>query len=230
MPSISKKGNKIPPSPIRKLVPYADDAKKRGIEMSTVYVLTNEAMPGLVKVGKTSGPLEKRMRELYKTGVPIPFSCFYAVDVDDADFVERKIHEAFDDVRLNESREFFTIAPEKVKAALEITGGKEVTPSEEIIETETDLVAIEKQRNRNRFNFSKIGIEAGTILEFKKKPSETCKVLDDDQVLFRDETTSLSKSALTLIQELGYNWDKIAGPQFWSYKGKTLYELSNERQ
>ena len=131
---------------------------------------------------------------------------------------------------MNESREFFTIAPEKVKAALEITGGKEVTPSEEIIETETDLVAIEKQRNRNRFNFSKIGIEAGTILEFKKKPSETCKVLDDDQVLFRDEATSLSKSALTLIQELGYNWDKIAGPQFWSYKGKTLYELSNERQ
>ena len=30
--------------------------------MSTVYVLTNEAMPGLVKVGKTSGSLEKRMR------------------------------------------------------------------------------------------------------------------------------------------------------------------------
>ena len=198
--------------------------------MGTVYVLTNEAMPGLVKVGKTSGLLEKRMRGLYSTGVPIPFSCFYAVDVNDADFVERKIHEAFDDVRFNESREFFTIAPEKVKAALEITGGKEVTPTEEIIETETDLVAIERQRNRNRFNFSKVGIEAGTILEFKKNPSETCKVLDDDQVLFRGETTSLSKSALTLIQELGYNWDKIAGPQFWSYKGKTLYELSNERQ
>ena len=33
MPSISKKGNKIPTSPIRKLVPYADDAKKRGIEI-----------------------------------------------------------------------------------------------------------------------------------------------------------------------------------------------------
>ena len=33
MPTISKKGNKIPPSPIRKLVPYADDAKKRGIEI-----------------------------------------------------------------------------------------------------------------------------------------------------------------------------------------------------
>ena len=33
MPSISKKGNKIPTSPIRKLVPYADEAKQRGIEI-----------------------------------------------------------------------------------------------------------------------------------------------------------------------------------------------------
>lgn len=197
--------------------------------MSVVYVLTNEAMPGLVKIGKTSGSIEKRMRELYKTGVPIPFSCFYAVKVENSDFVESKIHEAFDDVRLNESREFFTIAPEKVKAALEITGGLEVTPMQEVVETETDLVAIEKQRNKNRFNFSKIGIESGTVLQFKKKPSETCEVLDDDQVRFRGEITSLSKSALTLIQELGYNWDKIAGPQFWCFKGKTLYELSNDR-
>ena len=197
--------------------------------MSVVYILTNEAMPGLVKIGKTSGSIEKRMRELYKTGVPIPFSCFYAVQVENADFVESKIHEAFDDVRLNESREFFTIAPEKVKAALEITGGKDVTLTQEVIETETDLVAIEKQKNKTRFNFSKIGIEAGTVLQFKKKPSETCEVLSDDQVRFRGETTSLSKSALTLIHELGYDWDKIAGPQFWCFKGKTLYELSNDR-
>lgn len=33
MPSISKKGNLMPQSPIRKLVPYAEDAKKRGINV-----------------------------------------------------------------------------------------------------------------------------------------------------------------------------------------------------
>ncbi|MBT8289111.1 MAG: pyridoxal phosphate-dependent aminotransferase [Bacteroidia bacterium] len=33
MPSISTKGNNMPQSPIRKLVPYAEDAKKRGIEV-----------------------------------------------------------------------------------------------------------------------------------------------------------------------------------------------------
>ena len=55
-------------------------------------------------------------------------------------------------------------------------------------------------------------------------------ILEDDRVKFRGETTSLSKSALTIVQELGYNWDKIAGPQFWTYKGKTLYDLANDRQ
>jgi aspartate aminotransferase len=33
MPTISIKGNKMPESPIRKLVPYAENAKKRGIEV-----------------------------------------------------------------------------------------------------------------------------------------------------------------------------------------------------
>ena len=33
MPSISRKGHSMPESPIRKLVPYAEDAKKKGIEV-----------------------------------------------------------------------------------------------------------------------------------------------------------------------------------------------------
>mgnify|MGYP003328997077 CR=1 FL=1 len=28
--------------------------------------------------------------------------------------------------------------------------------------------------------------------------------------------------------EMGYKWNKIAGPQFWTFNGKTLYELSKE--
>ena len=54
--------------------------------------------------------------------------------------------------------------------------------------------------------------------------------MDDDQVEFRGEITSLSKSALTIINEMGYEWGKIAGPQFWMYKGKTLYDLNNSKE
>ena len=75
-----------------------------------------------------------------------------------------------------------------------------------------------------------IGIEPNTTLEFKKDTSQTCKVMDDDQVEFRGEITSLSKSALTIITEMGYEWGKIAGPQFWMYKGKTLYNLNNSKE
>ncbi|MBR0794010.1 GIY-YIG nuclease family protein [Bradyrhizobium jicamae] len=42
-----------------------------------VYLLTNEAMPGLVKIGRTNGELASRIRGLYSTGVPLPFELFY---------------------------------------------------------------------------------------------------------------------------------------------------------
>ena len=41
-----------------------------------VYVLTNSAMPGLVKIGMTTrDSVDTRMKELYSTGVPVPFEC-----------------------------------------------------------------------------------------------------------------------------------------------------------
>lgn len=43
-----------------------------------VYVLSNEAMPGLVKIGRTSQEPAQRLRNLYTTGVPLPFKCEYA--------------------------------------------------------------------------------------------------------------------------------------------------------
>ena len=95
--------------------------------MSVVYVLTNEAMPGLVKIGKTSGSIEKRMHETLQSKVYRYLLAVFMLFRLKMPILSSKIHEAFDDVRLNESREFFTIAPEKVKAALEITGGKDVT-------------------------------------------------------------------------------------------------------
>ena len=54
-----------------------------------VYVVVNEAMPGLVKIGKTNGDLGLRIRGLYGTGVPLPFELFYACEVPNAAFVEK---------------------------------------------------------------------------------------------------------------------------------------------
>ena len=39
-----------------------------------VYVLTNPAMPGMVKIGKTGRDVELRLNDLYTTGLPCPSS------------------------------------------------------------------------------------------------------------------------------------------------------------
>ena len=196
--------------------------------MKTVYILTNEAMPGIIKIGWTDNAVEQRMKELDKTGTPLPFTCFFAKRVDDPRFVESKLHEAFDEFRIRENREFFRMSADQAKAALEIASGEDVTPQGDVVETESDKVALDRERKRTRFNFAQIGIEPGEILEFKKDPSITAKVVENDQIEFRGNITSLSPAALIIVHEMGYKWTKIAGPQFWTYKGKTLYELNNQ--
>ena len=72
-----------------------------------VYALTNPSMPGLVKIGKTTD-LDNRMKQLYgHAGVPAPFSCIYAREVDDMDTLEKGIHDFLSNGRANERREFF---------------------------------------------------------------------------------------------------------------------------
>ena len=67
-----------------------------------------------------------------------------------------------------------------------------------------------------------------TILTFAKDQAITCKVVDDRNIIFRDEIMSLTASALIIIHELGYDWTKISGPAFWQYKGKSLYDMRLE--
>ena len=41
----------------------------------TVYVLTNPAMPNMIKIGKTTRDVELRLADLYSKEVPLPFEC-----------------------------------------------------------------------------------------------------------------------------------------------------------
>lgn len=72
-----------------------------------VYILSNPAMPGLVKIGKTTRSVEQRMEELYQSGVPQKFSLQRAEFFPDCHTAERHMHSIFHDKRLNAGREFF---------------------------------------------------------------------------------------------------------------------------
>jgi hypothetical protein len=195
-----------------------------------VYVVVNEAMPGLVKIGKTNGDLGLRIRGLYGTGVPLPFELFYACEVPNAAFVESQLHEAFGDHRVSKSREFFRLAPERVRAAMLLASLREVKLNEaEIFETPEQKAEVEVAKRRARFTLSMVGIAPGTQLQLAKDPAITCRTVDDkNQVEFRGDTTSLSDAALQALNELGIEWPTASGPWEWTYQGKRLDEIRRE--
>ena len=201
--------------------------------MAIVYILTNESMPETIKVGITEN-LDRRIRELDNTSTPLPFECYYAVEVENASAIEKKIHEGLDDKRIRQNREFFNATPEQAKAILEIAevmGGKNVTPKEDIVETPQDKQALENARKkRGRIDyFGILGIQKGTTLTFSKDENITCVVSDNGKIIFRDKETTLSGSALLITNEMGYDWGQVQGAGYWCYQGKTLRDLVSEK-
>ena len=192
-----------------------------------VYVFVNEAMPGLIKIGKTNGSVEERMTSLYNgiTGLPLPFECHFAAEVEDADKAENTLHKLFADHRLNPRREFFRVDPEKVVLAISMGRYKDVTPGEQPTETEEDKKAVEKAKNRrSNTNMHAIGIPVGAELVFYRDETQKARVAEGNQVIFEGQLMSLSASALLILQRMGYKTPAVSGPEYWMYEGESLIE------
>ncbi|SEN97386.1 T5orf172 domain-containing protein [Pseudorhodobacter antarcticus] len=193
--------------------------------MAVVYVLTNPAFENYVKVGKTTN-LVQRLRQLDNTSVPLPFRCVYAVEVDDDSEVERLVHQAFADHRTRTTREFFEIDPQRVIAALKLTRGRDVTPKGDIAEDEEGVKALEKATRKPRkiYKLSDAGLKVGDIINYANNSQICAQVINEKKIFFEGQETSLSKSALTLLQRDGYTWQTVNGWQYWTYEGETIAE------
>lgn len=195
-----------------------------------VYVLTNPAMPGLVKIGKTTQvDLSTRLSQLYTTGVPVPFECAYACEVDDCTKVERAFHTAFGGQRVNPKREFFSIEPERVIAVLSLVAVGDATPQVErelAVGLDSDDRASRetlKRSRRPRMNLGEMGIPVGATLVYRDDADATVTVLDDKTVEFNGEPCSLTAATQRLM---GTPY-QVSPTPYWSYEGrplKTIYE------
>ena len=76
-----------------------------------VYVLSNESMPGLYKIGCTYKNPSKRARDLYSTGVPAPFVVEYCVHIENYTYIEKVAHSNLSNYNYN--KEFFRCDLEK---------------------------------------------------------------------------------------------------------------------
>lgn len=120
------------------------------IETGWVYVITNESMPGLVKVGVTKNRPEQRAKELDETGSPTPYKVETAFLFSEAaERIEKRAHALLADVRVRGNREWFKclagLAAEKVLDAAD-TLNSVVLKNEPALLSQRDLLLREERR------------------------------------------------------------------------------------
>ncbi len=193
-----------------------------------IYVLTNPAMPGIVKIGKTSrDTVHTRLNELYSTGVPVPFECAFAGRIADEHKVEKAFHLAFGPYRINPKREFFEIEPDQAIALLELMVLEDVTPQ---LQQEADSIDVESKSAAKKLkarrpvqNFLEMGIQVGESLLFNDS-DHTCTVTSGRKVEYQGQEFSLTG----LTQELLNTNRPLQPSPYWTYKGKRLIEIYDE--
>ena len=203
------------------------------MEYGIVYLLTNPVMPGLVKIGMTTREdMDARMRELYSTGVPVPFECQFACRVKKSDCVkiEKALHTAFDPQRVNKNREFFRINVEQARAILELFHHTDVTEdvTEEIQNdlTDDDKAASSNARtHRPALNFYEMGMQKGDILVWKDDPSIKVTIMSDRKISYNGEEMSIS---VLTAQLKGYKVKYIQPTPHWFYKERLLSDIYDE--
>ena len=201
-------------------------------EVGVVYILANPAMPDFVKIGFTKD-LNERMRSLdQSSSVPFGFECLHASLVSNPRTWERVLHEVFAASRVNVKREFFEsdILP-KASLILRAAQKKDVT-SEAPTVASTEESPSESVRNRNRrerrerFNFSMLNIEIGSILTFVtsgEDDEEICCLVAQE----RPPRVVYGDSEMTLAEATGLACGasrSMSGLVYWRYEGETLSE------
>ncbi|MEB2645087.1 GIY-YIG nuclease family protein [Pseudomonas canadensis] len=89
-----------------------EDLEKLAQDIGTLYVLGTNLFTAegveIIKIGITTGPVEKRIVQLYTTGVPFRFRVISQLETSNYSKLEQALHCLFDRYRINKGREFFT--------------------------------------------------------------------------------------------------------------------------
>jgi hypothetical protein len=72
-----------------------------------VYILTNECIPNMIKVGRTKRDTVTRAREISTTGVPMPFEVAFEILSENYRRLEEEAHRSLAPYRVRTNREFF---------------------------------------------------------------------------------------------------------------------------
>ena len=199
-----------------------------------VYIVENDRMPGIIKIGMTEGDLKGRIDALFDTSVPVPFTCVYAARVENPKSVESALHDAFGDKRVHPGREFFEVAPTRVIAALRLCPHEDATLPD--VPATDDYNPGKQKRSRTRL--SDLGIPIGAQLTHIDDEKEIAVVtnLNPDRITYEGEDGEVEVGTLSPIASKIHKKrypnanDALQGAAYWQYQGKTLWDLRIEME
>lgn len=217
-------------------------------EPGYVYILTNPSFrEDWVKIGKSSRPVDVRSKELDNTAVPLPFEIYATLRTVKYSKVEKQIHKQIDrltDLRIRQNREFFNIPPsvaldimrdiadllDDAELSVYVDGKPVVSNSKDedkMIEAETK----EKQRKAQKppFKFHMIGLKVDDYIVFDPL-GISVRIASYDKIEYEGRLYSLSAFTANFLPEEKQNTSgAYQGPKYFSFGGKTLFDLRNER-
>lgn len=77
-------------------------------KIGVIYIASNKYMPNCYKIGYTTGPVEKRLKNLFNSSVPNEFEAsFVSGRKTQVDILEQLIHRKLSEYKTHHSREFY---------------------------------------------------------------------------------------------------------------------------
>jgi hypothetical protein len=138
-----------------------------------IYVMSNPAYPGSVKIGQTRKDPEERRKELGTTGVLQDFVLEYRALTEDYESLEKEIHKSLAKYRVRDDREFFSISPPAaINLIREIAGDRiESDKSFYISPEELERKKREKEIRERQERARQVRLETKLKIEQEEKTS-----------------------------------------------------------
>ena len=100
-----------------------DTYANRGKADQWVYILSNPALPNMLKIGYTKNDPETRAKQISaSTGVALPYKVEWAFQCFNGEQLEQEVHRELESYRVNQNREFFDIPLVEAQEAIEALG------------------------------------------------------------------------------------------------------------
>ena len=156
-----------------------------------VYVISNHAMPGLVKVGFTLKDPALRAREPGHTGMPSPYQVVYEILLDEPRSVEQRAHRQL--AKLSAGKEWFKCSAETAISAIRSSYSGPV-------HAENFLRLSRQQVER------KISVERLRAEENARLMQEDTKRADATQQQVREIRKRYEEAIATSLEVVGFGW------------------------